>query len=308
MTAATAYVLYLVFALGGVGIYFLLPRGDQSRGTTGAVFGLMALVSLFLVLGFNFVAPNDSSAFFYLFSAISIIGATRVITHPKPVYSAVYFVLVVVAVAAMLVLLRAEFLAVALIIIYAGAILVTYLFVIMLAQQSTLLIYDRQAREPFAAVFAGFLLTAAIAGQVGDWPSIDRSASRTASIERFSSSDSVSDELPDTSRDVGPRGLKPAAQKTNTRVILTQQSDANSQVGHFVNDGDASDGVVAVGNTLAMGRTLMTRYVVVLELAGILLLVSMVGAVAMARKKVPIENHGELHKPIGQIGKEVKPF
>ena len=99
-----------------------------------------------------------------------MLAASRVITHPKPVYCAIYFVLVVVAVAALLVLQQAEFLAVALIIIYAGAILVTYLFVIMLAHQGGSPTYDRRAREPFLAILAAFVLMAAVAGKAADLP------------------------------------------------------------------------------------------------------------------------------------------
>ena len=56
--------------------------------------------------------------------------------HPRPVYSAVYFVLVVLATTGLCVLAAAEFLAAALVIVYGGAIMVTYIFVIMLAQQA----------------------------------------------------------------------------------------------------------------------------------------------------------------------------
>ncbi len=43
-------------------------------------------------------------------------------------------------------------------IVYAGAIIVTFLFVIMLAQKEGRAIYDRMARSPFLATLAGFLL------------------------------------------------------------------------------------------------------------------------------------------------------
>ncbi len=59
---------------------------------------------------------------------------------------------------------RRLILAAALLIIYAGAILVTYVFVIMLAQQPSAPAWDTEAREPLFAVLAGFLLIAALAG------------------------------------------------------------------------------------------------------------------------------------------------
>ena len=75
-------------------------------------------------------------AYFWIFSAIAIVGALRVVTHSRPVYSALSFVLTVFASAGLFVLLWAEFMAAALVLIYAGAILVTYVFVIMLAARA----------------------------------------------------------------------------------------------------------------------------------------------------------------------------
>jgi len=174
VTAETANLLYLVFALGAVGLYFLMPNPGRTHRGVGTTFGLLAAAALMVLLGQRVLAGADDAAYFYLFALISIVAAGRVVTHPKPVYSAIYFVLVVVSVAALMVLQHAEFLAIALIIVYAGAILVTYLFVIMLAHVGGSPVYDRRAREPFMAVLAGFVLTGAIAGQAGDLPKASR--------------------------------------------------------------------------------------------------------------------------------------
>ena len=45
-----------------------------------------------------------------------------------------------------------------------------------------------------------------------------------------------------------------------------------------------------------------------LEVAGLLLLVAMIGAIAIAKKRVPAEEIPAAEKPLGQIGKEVAPF
>ena len=81
------------------------------------------------------------------------------ITHHRPVFAALYFVLVVLSSAGLFLMLEAEFMAFALIIVYAGAILITYVFVIMLAQQAPVpgeearqAEYDVIPREPAAAV------------------------------------------------------------------------------------------------------------------------------------------------------------
>ncbi|MGB2984878.1 MAG: NADH-quinone oxidoreductase subunit J [Phycisphaerae bacterium] len=256
MTATTALLLYLVFALGGAGVYLLLPKPGRSQALAGVVISVLALAALLIVLAARVIPSSGMVGYFCLFATIAVLGAVRVITHPKPVYSAVYFVLVVIAVAALLVLQRAEFLAIALIIIYAGAILVTYLFVIMLANQGGSPVYDRRSREPFLAVLAGFVLMAAIAGRAGDLPQ-----PRSASTPR-----------------VG----------VSAGVELPQQ--------------------MADSNTTGIGAAVMTKYVVALEIAGVLLLVSMIGAIALSRKKVPVEAFKEPPKPLGQVGREVEPY
>jgi NADH-quinone oxidoreductase subunit J len=104
--------------------------------------------------------------YFWIFSAIALVGALRVITHPKPVYAASVFVLTVFASRGLFVLLWAEFMAVALVLIYAGAILVTYVFVIMLAAEATptsgpmagLAEHDAISREPLIACAVGFAM------------------------------------------------------------------------------------------------------------------------------------------------------
>lgn len=256
MTPTTAFLLYVTFAVGGTALYLLMPRPQGSLARAGAVLGLAAL-GLLLVLLITSIGDADQMWYFYLFGSIAIVAAARVVTHPKPVYSALYFVLVVVAVAALLVLREAEFAAVALIIVYAGAILVTYLFVIMLAQQAGSPVYDRRAREPFLAILAGFVLTAVIAGRAGDLPA--PIAAPLIAVSTVESSE-------------------------GGNALLTQS------------------------NTAAMGAAIMTKYVVALQIAGILLLISMVGAIAMSRKKVPLEGHAAPSKPLGQVGREVPPY
>ena len=53
---------------------------------------------------------------------------------------------------------------------------------------------------------------------------------------------------------------------------------------------------------------MLSQYVVALEIAGVLLLVAMVGAIAMARKRVPRDVPAAPMPLPGQIGKEVPPF
>lgn len=251
MSGLGAYGVYATFAVGAAAIYFLLPRTGPRRAMSVAGWIALMVAGVIAVFTSRAIGSQATAALLYLFAGTAIIAALRVITHPKPVYSAVYFVVVVLAVAAILVLQEAEFLAVALIIIYAGAILVTYLFVIMLAQKPGAPAYDRRAREPFLAVTAGLILTGAIAGQA--FPA------------------------------------NPPASRAQMTASTTSKS-------------------LSTGNTAAVGVVLFTNYIVVVELSAVLLLVSMVGAVALSRKRVTSEVEYERRVILGEIGKEVAPY
>jgi NADH-quinone oxidoreductase subunit J len=69
---------------------------------------------------------------FYLFSAVLLFAAFRVITARNPVYAALYLVLAFFQASAIWLLLRAEFLAIALVLVYVGAVMVLFLFVVMM--------------------------------------------------------------------------------------------------------------------------------------------------------------------------------
>jgi NADH-quinone oxidoreductase subunit J len=72
------------------------------------------------------------TALFYAFSAILIFAATRVITDRNPVHAALYLVLSFFSAAAIWMLLKAEFLAIVLVLVYVGAVMVLFLFVVMM--------------------------------------------------------------------------------------------------------------------------------------------------------------------------------
>src|SRR5512140_2178243 len=69
---------------------------------------------------------------FYLFAAIAVLAALGVIALRNPVHSALCLAVVFVSLAAMYILLNAPFIAAAQVMVYAGAILILFLFVIML--------------------------------------------------------------------------------------------------------------------------------------------------------------------------------
>lgn len=173
------FVILVLCVLAGIGTVLLLPsRREASIRKIGAVILVAAglIFAAVLVRWAAGSAAGQMNAYFWIFSAIALVGAVRVVTHTKPVYSALYFVLTVFATAGMFVLLWAEFMAAALVLIYAGAILITYLFVIMLAAEASspakaraeMLDHDAVSRDPVIACIVGFGLMAMILTVVFD--------------------------------------------------------------------------------------------------------------------------------------------
>ena len=120
--------------------------------------GLAALGAL--ALGFQLVAGDHdiSGAMYVVISTFCLISAVLMITSKNPVYGALWFALVTLCVCGLFLLQSAPFLAAASIIVYAGAIIVTFLFVMMLAQQSGANSYDQASRQPFIASVIAFTL------------------------------------------------------------------------------------------------------------------------------------------------------
>lgn len=73
-----------------------------------------------------------NTALFYIFSGVLLFAAFRVITARSPVYAALYLVLAFFNAACVWMLLRSEFLAIALVLVYVGAVMVLFLFVVMM--------------------------------------------------------------------------------------------------------------------------------------------------------------------------------
>jgi NADH-quinone oxidoreductase subunit J len=69
---------------------------------------------------------------FYVFAAILVFAALRVVTTRNPVHAALWLVLSFVTAAGLWLLLQAEFLAIALVLVYVGAVMVLFLFVVMM--------------------------------------------------------------------------------------------------------------------------------------------------------------------------------
>jgi NADH-quinone oxidoreductase subunit J len=73
-----------------------------------------------------------TTALFYVFAAVMVLSALRVITAKNPVYAALFLVLAFFNAAGIWLLLKAEFLAIVLVLVYVGAVMVLFLFVVMM--------------------------------------------------------------------------------------------------------------------------------------------------------------------------------
>ncbi len=154
------WIIYGLLAVGAVGLYLLMPRERKGLiGKAGMLGGLIAVAGLILsVLMRSKGAIGSEYFWFCLFGSIAVIASALMIIQSKAIYSALYFMLSLLAVSMLLMLAHATFLSVALIIIYAGAILVVYVFVLMLSGQDKPAWYDKESRTPLIAIVIGFIL------------------------------------------------------------------------------------------------------------------------------------------------------
>lgn len=98
---------------------------------------------------------NITQILFWLLSVLALFGAMMVITSKNPVYSVLWLILTFFAISGHYILLNAQFLAIVNIIVYAGAIMVLFLFVIMLMNLGKSTEPQRNRWLKFAGAIAG---------------------------------------------------------------------------------------------------------------------------------------------------------
>jgi NADH-quinone oxidoreductase subunit J len=101
------------------------------------------------------------TVFFYLFGVIALAAAINVVVQRRVFYSAISLIVCLCAVAALYLLLKAPFIAAVQVIVYAGAIMVLFLFVIMLLDPFSAAILRDKKR--YLGYFAGILGVAVLA-------------------------------------------------------------------------------------------------------------------------------------------------
>ncbi len=341
------WLLVLPLVFGFLAIWSLLPKVRKQPLLSSVVCGIGALVQIGLV----YLLPTGPVLFdvlFYTFAGLAIVAGALMILQTNAVYAALWFAVVILSTCGLFLLQSAPFLAAATIIVYAGAIIVTFLFVIMLAQQTGLAPYDRRTREPLLASLAGFVLlggllyalratylppveageafaklqeaqrlaeanapfeeieealhvgpektVGAVLGEVigglSAWPEGDQVRDRLAEIlSRLGAANGTRDRmaLNRTLQDLAAiaeeveqageryRGVRPTPER------LTQ---AGSQLSQLPQPGAER----TPGHVTTLGRSLFGDYLWAVELAGTLLLVATVGAIAIAAKKERIGN------------------
>jgi NADH-quinone oxidoreductase subunit J len=260
-----------VVILGAAGTYLLLPHRHgtaKPKRVHAAGGGLVGLSILLFALFWRAPAgPSLSSLFFYLFSLTAVAAGVLTITSRNPIYSALWFAAVVLSTSGLFLLADAQFLAAGTVIVYAGAIIVMFLFVIMLAQMEGRAPYDRAARAPFRATLTCFVLF---------WALLYALFSISAPSGPLKTRNE-SDLMVPRTRNLAL--LAYPGKRNQVSVVVARASRSTAQLFR---------GQVPKPHVAGIGEALYTDYVVTVELAGTLLFVALVGALAIATPKAPI--------------------
>ncbi len=189
---------------------------------------------------------------FIVFALIAVVAGLGVILSRKPVYSALFLLLNFATLAAMYILLQAQFLAAVQIIVYAGAIVVLFLFVVML-----------------------------IGG--GELGAGDREASRQVDKETRRQGDKAA---PVTGVSASSQFRVVLGWPRITALVLTVLLLVGVGYGLITGQLHPVQGSTAAfgqGSVEAIGAALYTDYLLPFEMTSVLLLVGMIGAVVLAR-------------------------
>ena len=211
------------------------------------------------------------SALFYVFSAVLLFAAFRVITARNPVHAALYLVLAFFQASGIWMLLKAEFLSIALVLVYIGAVMVLFLFVVMMLDID------------LDSIRQGFWKHFPLAAMVGAVIALELAA---VLLSGFRISEPVSTQqayvapvLVTETVTLGKVDGVPVAKLTENVAV---------DAGHMV--------LAETSNTRELGIALYTDYLYPVQIAAILLLVALIAAIALTlrkRKDSKSQNPGE---------------
>jgi len=241
MTSKDVALLLIPSALLALGMWLLLPRGTTKGKAAGL---LLTTISLGLFAGRLYPLQDlVSDAVFYSMAAVTLASAIGAVTMRSPVYCAIWFALTLLGTAGLFFFQGAQFLGVATIVVYAGAILVTFLFVLMLSSPEGNALYDRLSWEAFISATAGAILVGLLT-----WTASAVTFRPTAEIAKV-----------DAPAPTGPAPIVfPTTREAQGENILSQR------------------------HVEKLGTELFSRYLPAVEIGGTLLLVALVGAIAVA--------------------------
>lgn len=236
--------------LGAVG-YLLIQHGVVKSKAYLAGGAVAILLAVGFALGFT---PGTFESFVLMsFCAVATGGGIGFLTAREPVYAALGFATAVLSVCGVLFMQSALFIAAATMIVYAGATIIIFLFVLMFAQQTELRTYDVQLNNPLVAAAIGAILLATITMCVtGNNAILPVRVDSTRAMSAASLPDSMSSEA-------GKEASKKLdAIDPNLRFVPKL--------------------------TAGLGRSMYTDYLLAVELAGTVLLVATIGAIALAQR------------------------
>lgn len=189
------------------------------------------------------------SYLFWLFSTVMLIGGTAVVAFRNPVSSALSVVTCFVGLAGLFIGLSAFFVGVIQILVYTGAVMVLFLFIIMLLDLKD----EEKAAKPLLPIAAGIGLVAAFMVQLIGI--LARSPNKIAP-------------------DLDPQTLAAAAKS----LVADQSITETSKIATTLNQGKLPD-------VHLIGHTLFTHYNFPLQILGVLLLVATVGVVVLSKRQ-----------------------
>jgi NADH-quinone oxidoreductase subunit J len=201
------------------------------------------------------------SALFYAFSAVMLFASFRVITSRNPVHAALYLVLAFFQASGIWMLLKAEFLSITLVLVYVGAVMVLFLFVVMMLDIN------------IDSIRQGFWKHFPLAATVGAVIALELAAVLLGGFR-----------ISEPRQQVAAQVISPAAVTAVAPVDMASAAD----VGHVV--------VAQVSNTKALGILLYTEYLYPVQVAALILLVALIAAIALtlrARKDSKFQNASE---------------
>jgi NADH-quinone oxidoreductase subunit J len=278
----------IVVGLGACGTYLLLPhkhgavrpRLAHGAGAVAAALSLLGYLTYWSPPG-----PFLATVFLYIFGIMAIAGGLLTVTSRNPVYSALWFASVVLSTAGLFLLADAPFLAAGTIIVYAGAIVVTFLFVIMLAQMEGKADYDRAARSPGAATFTCFVLLWCLIASLSTLRTETAAVEPSGSRGRYAAEKSLI-----RSRDqVAYMGAPASAAVTVLDGALPPTSQISEAPLAAAAGPEAQPPArIPKPNVAGLGASLYTDQLVTVAIAGALLFVALIGAVAITNPRRPV--------------------